>query len=203
MGHTDLQALMNFLFIHCPTDMYPPSRRLTLPSKSFIIKTILEPSIDISLRTTLPQTLEILLSEMEDKMRIMIVDDEFTARNALKMVLSEFGECVVIESGIKAIEQFIKAWADWKPFDLIMLDFELDNTTGLKVLHDIRLLEQEKGIPVKEGVKIIMITGHSAKEIVMECLTSGCNDFVVKPVDKQTVKDKLLKLGASIRVFGE
>jgi CheY-like chemotaxis protein len=138
---------------------------------------------------------------MEHTMRILIVDDEFTARNALKLVMAEFGSCTVVESGQKALTQFIESWANWKPFDLILMDIELEGSTGQKVLHDIRLLEQEKGIPLEEGVRIIMVSSHAARDVVIECLKSGCNEFVVKPVDKQTMKEKLQKLGAGIRVF--
>lgn len=134
-------------------------------------------------------------------MNILIVDDEFTDRNALKLIMSGFGQCVMVDSGQKAVEQFIEAWKNWKPFDLIMLDIELEGSTGLQVLHDIRMLEKEKGIPPQEGVRIIMVSSNAAKDVVLECLRSGCNEFIVKPVDKQTIKEKLQNLGANIRVF--
>jgi two-component system chemotaxis response regulator CheY len=133
-------------------------------------------------------------------MRIMIVDDELTSRNALKLVMTEFGECVLVDSGRKAVEQFIEAWSKWKPIDLVMLDIELSDTSGLNVLQDIRMLEKEKEIPPEDGVRVIMVTGNSAKDVVIECLKAGCSEFVVKPVDKQTMRDKLQKIGAG-RVF--
>jgi DNA-binding response OmpR family regulator len=39
-----------------------------------------------------------------------------------------------------------------------------------------------------------MVTGHSDKENVIACLKAGCNEYIVKPFNRETVIRRLTKL---------
>ncbi len=128
-------------------------------------------------------------------MRILIVDDESVGRKTMRYILSEFGECVLTENAENTVSEFKKAWQDWRPFSLITLDIELPDMNGVDLLLHIRELEEEKNIPEEERVKVIMVTSHSHKDSVLGCFKAGCNEFIVKPVDKESMAAKLSKIG--------
>lgn len=128
-------------------------------------------------------------------MRILIVDDESVGRESMRYILSESGECILTDNAENAILEFKKAWHDWRPFSLITLDIELPDMSGVDLLSRIRDLEEEKQLPKKERVKIIMVTSHSDKNQVVGCFKAGCDEFIVKPTDKKSMAAKLSNIG--------
>ncbi len=128
-------------------------------------------------------------------MRLLIVDDDLKNIKLLKAIVDTLGECDIAYSGKKAISTFKKAWEDWRPFDLILLDISMPEMDGKQVLSKIRELEAEKNVSKDYQVRIIMVTAISEKNVVLECLRKGCNDFVTKPIDRQLLFDKIKKLG--------
>lgn len=128
-------------------------------------------------------------------MRILVVDDESVSRKSMRYILSEFGECILAENAANAISEFKKAWHDWRPFSLITLDIGLPDMNGVELLSQIRHLEKEKNIPENERVKIIMVTSHSDKDRVIDCLKAGCDEFIVKPADRESMASKLSRIG--------
>ena len=128
-------------------------------------------------------------------MRLLIVDDNEKNRKLLTALVGGLGHCDAVESGAEAVSSFINAWADWKPINLILLDYLMPEMDGQQVIREIRNIEADKGIARENRVKIVMITAISEKSKVMECLREGCDDFIVKPIDGQLLFKKLAKLG--------
>jgi DNA-binding response OmpR family regulator len=77
-------------------------------------------------------------------MRILLIDDEPIALTKLELMLTNVGVCDTAASGIAATECFIKAIGDNRPYDLITIDIELPDITGLDLLNRFCLLEQKK-----------------------------------------------------------
>ncbi len=114
--------------------------------------------------------------------RILIVDDEVNISLPLQEFLEEYGyEVHTTDTGKKALEIYEKSISG-KPYDLILLDIIMPRMSGLEVLDTIRKSEKKRGVEVKNGIKIIMISGM--KESWMnDAFRDGCNDYVVKPYD--------------------
>ncbi|NLE28417.1 MAG: response regulator [Phycisphaerae bacterium] len=127
-------------------------------------------------------------------MRVLVVDDDVVSREKMAAIVKRFGPSVAVESGTIALNCFFDAWNSWAPFDLITLDISMPGQDGLETLQKIRALEKEKNVPPHRQVKIIMVTGEADKEIVLTCIRQGCNDYVVKPFDRETVEQKVRKL---------
>lgn len=126
---------------------------------------------------------------------MLIVDDDHKNLKLLKAIVANLGECEAVECGEKAISAFKKAWEDWRPFYLILLDIFMPEMDGKQVLSKIREIETEKNISDQHRAKIIMVTALSEKEMVLDCLRKGCDDVIVKPVDRQLLFNKIKQLG--------
>lgn len=130
-------------------------------------------------------------------MKALVVDDELVSRKKLQKIMESLGECEAVESGSAAIAAFQKALENGMPFDLITLDVLMPKMDGTEVLYTIREIEKEKKIPKEKQVKILMVTSHSDKDTIITCIQAGCDDYIVKPFDREAVFKKLGKLGFS------
>jgi two-component system chemotaxis response regulator CheY len=128
-------------------------------------------------------------------MKILVVDDESVSRKVLRKALEGFGQCEEAESGHEATHAFKRAWDESSPFDLLMLDLSMPEMDGTEVIRHIRNLEKELQVPNPGVAKIVMVTSHSEEDTVLACLRAGCNDFIVKPFDRDVLFKKLAKLG--------
>ncbi len=131
-------------------------------------------------------------------MKILIVDDEPVSRQILIKMLSEFAECESAENGIQALAAYKKGWEDWAPFDLMTLDITMPDMDGRKVLQTIRTIENEKKVPRGKRLKILMTSAHVDKETIITCVKMGCDDYISKPFDKETIVKKIMKVGISL-----
>lgn len=126
------------------------------------------------------------LRSLADQFRplVLLVDDDEFQHRLLAQVLDGMNlELILATSGSEALGVLRKR----RP-DLVFMDFELPDISGVEVTRRMKAVEQFAGIPV------IMITGHSEKQIVVDSLRAGAADFVVKPFDKTTVIAKVQKL---------
>jgi two-component system chemotaxis response regulator CheY len=128
-------------------------------------------------------------------MRILVVDDDAPNRKLLMDIASKIGECEGVAGGQEALSAFKKAWEDWRPFDLIFLDVLMPDMDGRQVLLKIRKIEKDKKISKQHRVRVIMVTGVSEEETVIDCLKNGCDEFLLKPIDIKLVFEKIKNLG--------
>jgi DNA-binding response OmpR family regulator len=112
---------------------------------------------------------------METKMaeqaaRIMVVDDEATARISLAEILRLEGyQVATAASGEEAMSLLDKS----EPFDLMVLDIKMPGMSGLEVTE----LVQEK----YPGVVIVLLTAFGALETAIEAIRKGASDYLLKP----------------------
>ncbi|MCP4354873.1 MAG: response regulator [Proteobacteria bacterium] len=128
-------------------------------------------------------------------MKILVVDDEIVSRKKMENILDDFGECYIVESGTEAITAFNEAWSLGMPFDLVLLDISMPDISGIEVLNRIRQTEKDKSLAKSHCVKVMMVTSHSDKDLVVDCMKAGCNNYIVKPFDRERVLNKLSSIG--------
>lgn len=127
-------------------------------------------------------------------MRILIVEDDFISRKVLSAYLSEFGDCDMAVDGVEAVEAVKNALNDGDNYDLICLDIMMPNMNGKEALTHIRTLEEKKGIMIGRGSKVIMTTALSDNKSIIDAFHCECDSYLIKPINKQAVRDKLIEL---------
>jgi two-component system chemotaxis response regulator CheY len=115
-------------------------------------------------------------------MKILLVDDSGSMRHFSKRILTGLGITDIKEAG-DGLEA-IKAANEEKP-DLIMMDWNMPNMTGIEALKKL------KADPATQPIPVIMVTSESEKANIIEAVKSGAANYVVKPFNADTIKEKI------------
>jgi two-component system, NtrC family, nitrogen regulation response regulator NtrX len=119
------------------------------------------------------------------KPRILVIDDEASIRDSLRVTL-EYADYEVIGA---ATGQDGLALAERESPDLVLLDIKMPGTDGMEVLN--RLHARDETLP------IIMISGHGTTSTAVDAVKMGAEDFLDKPFDTDVLLfriEKVLKL---------
>lgn len=127
-------------------------------------------------------------------MRALIVEDDFTNRMILRGFLSPYGECDIVIDGNEAIQAVKMAWDENKPYDLICMDIMMPNMDGQEAIEKIREMEVQMGIRQNNKAIIIMTTSRAESDDVKNAMAAGAAWYLVKPIDRKKLLDKLREL---------
>ncbi len=131
-------------------------------------------------------------------MKILIVDDNPINRRALSSHLDDFGYCDTAENGLIGLEMLQEAYERKKPYELACLDIAMPEMDGTETLKFLREYEKEKGISAEDRTKVLMITAFSDEHNLYKSL-ADCQGFMLKPVKRDKLLEKLSLLGFSLR----
>ena len=118
--------------------------------------------------------------------RILVVDDEESIRDLLRLVLSGQGYSVVTASGGEEAIEYLEA----QPFDLVITDLVMPTVNGVEVLRAAKRIDP--------NFPVIVITGYPSVETVTELVRLGAGDYLTKPFNVDVVivtVAKLLEMG--------
>lgn len=103
------------------------------------------------------------------KVCILIVDDEPSVGDALRLVLESKGyEVVLVTKGLDGIDQARK-----RRFDFGVVDLFLTDTSGFEVITDLRNLQPQ--------IPILLITAHGSPQVCAEAKKLGAVGALAKP----------------------
>lgn len=128
-------------------------------------------------------------------MRILIAEDDLVSRKFLSRLLSAYGECDITVDGMEALEAFMMAWDEGKPYDLVCLDIMMPNLDGERTLKMIRDIEKQKGVQSSDAVKIIMTTALNESDRIFNAFNTGCEAYAAKPIHTEKLVEVMKKLG--------
>lgn len=123
--------------------------------------------------------------------RILIVEDEPVSRETIRLIMKNYGDCVVAEGGKDAVTFFKGALEKQAPFDLVTLDISMPDMDGKDVLKHMRESEKRLHIPPEKRARIVMLTSYADRNNLQESLKAGCDDYFLKPFNKQIIEEKL------------
>jgi len=128
-------------------------------------------------------------------MKSLIVEDDFTSRLLMQKFLAPYGESHVAVNGNEAIEAFTQAINSDEPYQLICLDIMMPEMDGHATLKEIRAFEENKGIMVGDGVKIIMTTALGDMDNKLTAVKEFCDAYLVKPIDRNKILELIDSFG--------
>jgi CheY-like chemotaxis protein len=113
--------------------------------------------------------------------RLLVVDDNKVNRLLLSRSLEQQGHLVeMAENGVQAIEMMQS-----KPFDLVLLDIEMPEMDGYKVLEKVTSNLQLRDIP------IIITSALEELDSVVKCIEMGAEDYLTKPVNPVLLRARI------------
>src|SRR5512134_216755 len=115
-------------------------------------------------------------------MNILIVDDYKTMLRIVRNLLKQLGFNNVDEAtdGSMALQKLRE-----KNFGLVISDWNMEPMTGLQLLREVRADLKLKAMP------FIMVTAESKTENVVAAKAAGVNNYIVKPFNAATLKQKI------------
>lgn len=116
--------------------------------------------------------------------KVLLIDDEKDFLDSLSERLSLRGmEVSTATSPKEGLEKI-----DKESYDAIVLDFQMPDMDGLELL---KLLKEKR-----PDLQVILLTGHATIKRGVEAMKLGALDFMEKPIDLETLAEKIKKASA-------
>jgi len=126
--------------------------------------------------------------------RVLIVEDELTQIALLEGVTSRAGFSVEkAMSGDAAVKRLANKIAP--EIDVVLLDLVMPGMNGIEVLQAIR--------PSMPNLPVVMLTSQSSIKTVVEAMSAGANDFIVKPASAERIRTALAAAIEATALVGE
>jgi two-component system response regulator HydG len=108
---------------------------------------------------------------MEERARVLVVDDEADTAYMMKIVLEGGGHRVLVAgSALEALDVIMR-----EEIDVVVTDLSMKELDGIGLCARVR--------SARPGTPVIIITAHANLDVVIEAMRAGAYDFVLKPVE--------------------
>ena len=122
-------------------------------------------------------------------MRMLIIDDSKPMRSFLAFIAQELSFATTeADDGREALTTLTHN-DPRQPFDVAIVDWEMPRMNGLEFVRAVRRNQDFADL------KLLMVTTLNSQERVAEALDAGASDFLMKPVTKEMLQEKLQILG--------
>ena len=121
-------------------------------------------------------------------MKVLVVDDEEIAAEHARIVLDEAGiKADTCSNGPDALQMIEIAHTKHDPYNLILLDWKMEEMDGLEVARQVRAKYDKE-------TTVIILTSFSWDEIMDEALHIGVDSFLAKPLFASNVIDEFERI---------
>jgi len=117
---------------------------------------------------------------MQTKHKVVIVDDEESARNILSSLISNYCPQLNIVSQCCSVEEAVEAIKEYKP-DLVFLDIEMPNYAGYEIISFFKKIDFD----------IIFVTAYD--HYAIKAFEVSAIDYVLKPIEIEKLKSAVDK----------
>lgn len=131
------------------------------------------------------------------KLRLLVIDDQASARFLLEGIVSKAGHSVTTAAtGEDGLDEMELAAAAGNAFDVILLDLHLPDQPGANVIRLINYMQVGKRTP------LIVITADRSDAALAACRDAGVAAFLSKPIKSGQLLDAIA-FAASLRPGGQ
>lgn len=114
--------------------------------------------------------------------RVLIVDDSrFVAHQMEQILTSEsFDVTAIAENGEEGLRKYVELYPG---IDLVIMDLTMPVMDGISALR--KIIEFDK------NARVIMIAAIGKQDLVKQCLLSGARNYIVKPLNREVVLERV------------
>ncbi|MDX2186930.1 MAG: response regulator [Opitutaceae bacterium] len=119
-------------------------------------------------------------------LKILCAEDNATNRLIIQLMLESLGHTVAFaEDGQEAVERLSR-----DVFDLVLMDNRMPVMDGFQAT---RIIRDPASTVLAHDVPVIALTANASKNYKDQCLASGMNDYLTKPVREAALRSALAK----------
>jgi CheY-like chemotaxis protein len=116
--------------------------------------------------------------------KILLIDDSETILQMEQMILAkEPYELLIARDGAEGVARALESMPD-----LILMDVVMPRMGGFEALRQLRGNQRTSAVPV------VMVTTKAEADSIETGYASGCNDYIVKPIDRMELIAKVRDL---------
>ncbi len=127
------------------------------------------------------------------RLRILVAEDNPVNQRVMRGLLEHAGHEVVIASDGEEALSVLESAAD--NLSMAIIDMHMPNLSGLETVKRWRFME-------KGHLPVIMLTADARSEAEQQCMDSGADAFLTKPVNSKALLNKVALLSQRIRAEG-
>jgi signal transduction histidine kinase/CheY-like chemotaxis protein len=126
-------------------------------------------------------TAELETKKIRTDLSILVAEDNIINQKVAETIFNNLGlKIEIANDGKETVEKFNR-----KKYDIVFMDLVMPNKDGIQATVDIRGTGSQ--------VPIIAMTATASKQTQAQAIASGMNDYIIKPVKLETVRNVLLK----------
>jgi CheY-like chemotaxis protein len=118
-------------------------------------------------------------------MQVLFVEDDpmnrRVVRDMLNVVGASMSEAADAETGLQMI--------DTNSYNIVLMDLRMPGMDGLTAIRHLRDRADEKA-----ALPVIVVTADTATDLRQQCLTSGADEVIMKPVAMAALLDAMARM---------
>lgn len=131
-------------------------------------------------------SLKELLDTHEEKLKLLLVEDEETVLEMLKEILERYFVHVdTAKNGKEALDLF-KA----KKHDIVVSDISIPKINGIKLAESLKQFNSNQ--------PIVIVSAHDSSENLFQLINIGVSNFIIKPIESQKLLNTLYRIAQKI-----
>jgi CheY-like chemotaxis protein len=123
------------------------------------------------------------ISASSPSLRILLAEDNLVNQRVAMTMLGKMGHRITLaKNGMEAVQQWRQS-----EFDLILMDVQMPEMTGLQATTQIRREET-----LGAHIPIVAMTASAMSEERDRCLAAGMDNFISKPVSSKVIEQMIM-----------
>ncbi|MBL4699648.1 MAG: response regulator [Phycisphaeraceae bacterium] len=116
--------------------------------------------------------------------RVLLAEDNLVNQKLIRVMLEKQGITVDLAlNGQIAFDLAMQEMSAGTPYELILMDMQMPVMDGIQAMRNLRL----KGYKLP----IVVLTANGMDHDRQACMKAGCNDFVTKPINRESLYQKI------------